>query len=144
MKGPSVFGGRSTTFRAGAVLSFSFFVATSALPGAQAAADTNLQDAALEFSLNDVNHAALPGAAIPHEAQLLQSVYARRGIHLLWSENHQLSRQGTELVDILLSVDTYGLRPGDYGTDLLAAERNRLARAGCFFRRRLGTIRSSV
>jgi len=57
----------------------------------------------------------------PDEAALVQSVYARSSSRLLWSAHAQPSKQARDLGDLLRAVDSYGLRPGDYGTDLITA-----------------------
>jgi L,D-transpeptidase YcbB len=108
-----------------------FIGAFCMLPPRQAAraADTDPQDMALSRALNDAVHTVLPGPAVAHETQQLQTVYTRQDDHLLWSGHHRLSRQGNELVDILLSAEAYGLEPGDYGAAVLASERTQLSTA---------------
>lgn len=70
---------------------------------------------ALVLLLSGAAHAA------PDEAELVQSVYAHSNSHLLWSARAQPSKQARDLGDLLRTVDSYGLRPGDYGTDLITA-----------------------
>ncbi len=60
-------------------------------------------------------------AAFGDEAADVQSVYAHAGAQLLWSAHGQPSRQARELVALLRAVDSYGLRPGDYGIDPVVA-----------------------
>jgi L,D-transpeptidase YcbB len=69
----------------------------------------------------DFGHNPLPGVAAPEEAVLVQSIYARTGSTLLWSSGGQVSAQARALADILNTVVTFGLLPGDYAADLIAA-----------------------
>ncbi len=55
------------------------------------------------------------------EAAIVQSVYAHSDSHLMWSAHGLPSRQARELVDLLHTVDAFGLVPGDYGIDLIDA-----------------------
>jgi murein L,D-transpeptidase YcbB/YkuD len=70
---------------------------------------------ALVLTLSGAAHAA------PDEAALVQSVYAHSNSRLLWSMHAQPTKQAGDLGDLLRTVDSYGLRPGDYGMDLITA-----------------------
>jgi L,D-transpeptidase YcbB len=48
------------------------------------------------------------------------------GSAMLWSTHGQISRQALDLVKILRSADSYGLRPFDYSTDFIDAAANQM------------------
>jgi murein L,D-transpeptidase YcbB/YkuD len=100
-----------------------------AVPLAHGAGSGNIDPSSstLSAALRAADRSPLSGRVVAHEADILRSVYARQGEHLLWSEGPRPSRQAAELLDILRSADTYGLRPSDYGADLIATAANRLA-----------------
>lgn len=54
------------------------------------------------------------GSPIEQERSMLNSLYPVTGAHLLWSDQQRISRQSRELLAILSSSESYGLRPGDY------------------------------
>ena len=89
------------------------------------AAAVDLDDATRPF-----NGEPLPGLAAAHENELLPRVYAGGGAPLLWTQRGRPTRQAHELVELLRSVEGYGLRPSDYAVDRLTAEYNRLAYSG--------------
>jgi L,D-transpeptidase YcbB len=89
--------------------------------------------ALLLFGRTQAVHAAtesqdvsLPGVAAPEEAVLVQSIYARTGATLLWSSGGQVTAQALALANVLNTVATFGLRPGDYAADLITAVAARL------------------
>jgi L,D-transpeptidase YcbB len=76
------------------------------------------QPVTLDAALQDLDASA--------EARLIRSAYDRAGTTLLWSTQGHISAQGRALVKILRAAETFGLRPGDYAVDLLAAAADRL------------------
>jgi len=69
----------------------------------------------------------LPGLPAANELKALRSLYDRSGSQRLWSVHERPSPQADALVGLLGSVQSYGLRPGDYAADLIAAQRARLS-----------------
>jgi L,D-transpeptidase YcbB len=70
--------------------------------------------------------AALQDLDTSAESKLIRSAYDRAGTTLLWSTRGHLSAQGRGVVEILRAAETFGLRPGDYAVDLVAAAADRL------------------
>jgi murein L,D-transpeptidase YcbB/YkuD len=79
-----------------------------------------------QYDSKVVNDNSLPGVAIPGEALLVQSIYSRAGLSLLWSRQGQLSAQARALIDILNAVESLGLRPRDYAAVYIAATAGQL------------------
>ena len=69
----------------------------------------------------------LPGSPIEQERSMLDSLYPASGARLLWSDQRQLSRQARELLDILASSESFGLRSGDYLANGLSASAPQLS-----------------
>jgi murein L,D-transpeptidase YcbB/YkuD len=95
---------------------------------AVALADTSDASATLAAALRGAR-GALPGMHAANEETALQALYARLQYQPLWSDRGRITNQGSQLVDALAAVDADGLRPSDYGADLFAAQRTRLASA---------------
>ena len=86
--------------------------------------------AAALFGATQTVHAAdssLPGVAIPDEALLVQSTYARAGAMLLWSRDGRLSEQARVLIDVLNAAESLGLRTDDYAAVYITATAGRLS-----------------
>jgi hypothetical protein len=81
----------------------------------------------LRLIVGDPNLRALPGRPTAQELQILQSLYEGQNARLLWSVNGQPSQQARELANLLLTVETYGLRSDDYAADFITAECTRLS-----------------
>ncbi len=62
----------------------------------------------------------LPGTAVPHETETIRSVYAHAEKGLLWVNQGVPTPQALELLRILRSCDSLGLRPSDYSPDSIA------------------------
>lgn len=80
----------------------------------------------LQYDSKVFNDNSLPGAAIPGEALLTQSIYDRAGLALLWSRHGQLSAQARAFIDILNAVESLGLRPNDYAAVYITAAAGQL------------------
>jgi murein L,D-transpeptidase YcbB/YkuD len=63
----------------------------------------------------------VPGSRVEQERSMLESLYPATDAHALWTEHQRLSPQARELLDILASSESYGLRPSDYLADALRA-----------------------
>jgi L,D-transpeptidase YcbB len=79
---------------------------------------THAQPLTLDAALQDLDPS--------REAGLVRSVYDRVGTTLLWSTQGHISEQGRGVAKILLTAETFGLRPGDYAADLVSAAADRL------------------
>jgi len=62
---------------------------------------------------------ALPGRAVPGEADLVQSAYRHSSSPLLWVSHGDLTLQAVALLRALARCDERGLRPEDYGVDAI-------------------------
>ncbi len=68
------------------------------------------------------------GSRIEQERAWLALLYPATDAHLLWSEQQRLTPQAQELLGILSSSESYGLRSGDYLGDTLRAAMLQLSR----------------
>lgn len=116
--------------RRGAPLRLALLVAVVAAPAQiPSHAFTVNENAALRADFDAAARKPMPGRVVAHESALLQAVYAGRAERPLWSDHGRLTKQGSQLADILLSVDRYGLKASDYAAERIAAERGRLEAA---------------
>lgn len=97
---------------------FLLILALAALPVRSSLALTD------SVALSGRAHARLPSLAAAHEDAMLQTLYARAGTRPLWIEHGRPTPQATELLRILATADTFGLRTSDYGVEVLATARN--------------------
>lgn len=100
-------------------LLLSLWIAAQAIP-AQTAQVTG-QGGGIGALVQEIEAQPLPGTRVEREEAMLDTIYAATGPRLLWSEHQQLSTQARQLLDILKSSESYGLRPSDYGVDALLA-----------------------
>lgn len=84
--------------------------------------------AAKALAMNE-RSSPLPGTAVPNEAETVRSVYVRASRDLLWVSQGVPTAQALELIRILRSCDSLGLRASDYSTDLIADRMDRLKAA---------------
>ncbi len=64
---------------------------------------------------------------VDRERAALRMGYERRGFRPFWTRDGTVSRQATDLLQVLRSADTYGLRPADYAVVRLDQQLDELA-----------------
>jgi L,D-transpeptidase YcbB len=83
------------------------------------AATDHIQPARLQDDLYDQGANDLPGLAAAGETTLVESIYAHSRAMPLWSRAGRLSEQARAFIQILNTVESFGLRRSDYGADIL-------------------------
>jgi murein L,D-transpeptidase YcbB/YkuD len=82
--------------------------------GTAQAADDQAVGAAIRNLLTQTGAQVTTGPQSPGEGTTLRALYASHQFAPLWGGAAAPSRQATEMLQTLLSADTYGLRPRDY------------------------------
>jgi len=83
--------------------------------------DRGSRQTALAEMARAIEAEPVPGSRVEQERSMLESLYPATDAHALWTEHQRLSPQARELLDILASSESYGLRPSDYLADALRA-----------------------
>lgn len=64
---------------------------------------------------------------VDHERAALRVAYERHGFRPFWTRDDTVSRQATDMLQVLRSADAYGLRPADYAVIRLNQQLDELA-----------------